>query len=199
MKAFYILKPDSLERKDVIEAYKKLIGSQEYIKNRQQYIINSWVDLSCLLYEPQNIDLIGDEKRKLRLNMLTTIKGYDYLYPNKPAVIDMFDIPNEIQCLIFLNNIKYRIRKEYVLNTSKNYIKFLNLTRKMLTKELKNIDVRNLDISHIRTNHDVNLEIKDYYLAYMNCIHFPDPNIEAIERDIDIMVNEKVLTKKIIL
>ena len=197
MKAFYILKPDALGRKDVIDAYKEMIESQEYVKNRQQYIIDSWIDLSCLLYEPQNKNMEDDEKINLRLRMLTTIKGYDYLYQDKPAVVDVFDVPNKSEFLNLLNDIKYCIRREYVANTPKNYIKFLNLTRDILINELKDIDVRNLNILHIKTNPDVDIE--DYALACMNCIHFPDPNVEAIERDLDIIDNQKILTKKIIL
>lgn len=131
--------------------------------------------------------------------MLTTIKCYDYLHQKSPAIIDIFDIPEDIELLKLLEKIKYIIRQDYVISTPKNYIKFLNVTRELLTNELKDIDIRNLNFSHIKTEFDKNLNIEGYNLAYMNCIHFPDSNIEAIQRDMEILDNHYVLSKKIIL
>ena len=96
-----------------------------------------------------------------------------------------------------LSQIKYDIRNEHVINSKKNYIKFLNLSQDELVKQFKNIDIRNLDILHFKTECNVNFTGSGYNLAYMNCIHFPDPTKESIERDLEIITNNVALTKKI--
>lgn len=197
MKAFYILKPDAIERPEVLKAYETIINSEGYIKNRNQYLIDSWVDLSCKLYEPIDKNISKRSLLELKKQLLTTIKCYDYLYQDKKAVIDIFDIPDDIEILKRLEKLKYLIRKEYVLNTDKNYIKFLNLSKEDLLKELKDIDIRNLNISHVRVNYDENIDARGYNLAYLNCIHISDPNEVSIGRDLDIIESSNVLTKKI--
>lgn len=199
MKAFFILKPDALERCDVIKTYQDIMNSEKYIRSRQQYLINSWVDLSCQLYDPDELTLSKEELIKIRRQMITTIKAYDYLYPNKSAVLDLFDIPDDLQVLKRLETIKYQIRKQFVMNTDKNYFKFLNLLKEDLLQPLKNIDIRSLKIEHVRVG--CNEEITDdyYWMAYLNCLHFPDPNSISIARDLKIIETPKVLTKKIIL
>ena len=197
MKAFYILKPDSIERKKVITEYKEIIKSQPFIINREQYLIKSWVELSSLLYDPIDKNLSLDELIKIRKQMLTTIKGYDYLFTDKPAIIDIFDIKNDIELLNILEKIKYQLRKKYVLNTPKNYFKFINLEEDILKEQLKKINISELDVSHIKVNYNENINIPNYNLAFLNCIHFPDPNIKSIERDMEIIESSKILTKKI--
>ena len=44
------------------------------------------------------------------------------------------------------------------------------------------------------TGSDESLNIENYNLAYLNCIHFPDPDIESIERDLEIIETIKILT-----
>lgn len=195
MKAFYILKPDAIQRKEVIDSYKETISEIKGIYNRSQFIIDSWNYLSCMLYDPKDKQLTKDDLIKLRRQLLTTIKCYDHLYQDKPAIIDIFDIDEEL--LKYLEEIKYQIRKKYVLNTPKNYLKFNNLSSSNLEKELSNILTRELDISHIKVNYNESIDIPGYNLAFLNCIHFPDPDTFSIERDLEIIEKSKTLTKKI--
>lgn len=197
MKAFYILKPDMIDRTEVIEYYNKMIDGLSYVGNRRQYLIESWVELSCKLYEPNDSNLSLDELKRIRGQLLTTIKGYDYLFNGRHALIDMFDIPNDIEILRELEKIKYHIRKEYVMRTSKNYFKFTDDIDSLLCGKLKDVPVSSLDVSHIRLNYDEDLEETEYRLAFLNCIHFPDPDEVSILRDIGIIDDAKVLTRKI--
>lgn len=197
MKSFYILKPDGIKRKEVLNSYESLLSKENYIKNRSRYLIDTWVDLSCLLYDPFDKKITEEEKKEIRRKMLTTIKGYDLLYQNNKAIIDIFDIPEDIYLLKRLEQIKYQIRENLVLNTPKNYLKFLNLTDHLLSQELKNINIRELTVSHIKVNHDDFFFEEDYHLACLNCIHFPDPDTKSIERDLEIIESSKILTKKI--
>lgn len=64
---------------------------------------------------------------------------------------------------------------------------------------MNNIDVKNLRVSHIRTDSSIDLNIDGYNLAFMNCIHFPDPNLKSMQRDLEILDSHSVLTRKIIL
>ncbi len=196
MKAFFILKPDALERPNVISTYQDIVPSTSYIENRHQYLIDSWVKLSCLLYEPSTNNNLED-LITLRHHLLTTIKCYDYLYYQKPALIDIFDVPNDINILKDLEKIKYKIRKEHVLKTDKNYLKFNNLTNEILNNELINIDIDSLDVSHLKVSYNESLEIPGYNMAFLNCIHTSDPQISAYEKDLLIIEKSKTLTKKI--
>lgn len=197
MKAFYILKPDALKRKEVINAYQNIVQNLRYINNREQYLIDSWKDLSCLLYDPFDKNITEEEKANIRRKMITTIKGYDFLYKDEPAIIDIFDVDESILTLKQLEEIKKYIRYKYVLNTDQNFIKFLDLDDEMLLKKLSEIPISDLNISHLRIGYDDDLFAYGYSLACFNCIHFPEPNIKGIERDFDIIKNEKVLKKKI--
>ena len=197
MKAFYILKPDAVLRPEVLKEYEKIIKQEKYIKNRHQYVIDSWTSLSCLLYEPINNFDNQSDLVNLKTKLLTTIKCYDYLLKNVPAFIDIFDIPEDIEILKKMEQIKIFLRKKYVINTDKNYLKFNNLTEEIIKKNLKDILIEKLDISHIKVRSHENIEIPGYNLAYLNCIHTPDPNIESVQRDLNIIENSKKLIKKI--
>ena len=197
MEAFYIIKPDMVVRNDVMDYYNYVIDMQSYIDNRRRYLIKSWVDLSCMLYEPCGKEMSLDKLKKIRSQMLTTIKGYDYLYRDGIAMIDIFDIPNDNEILDELEKIKYNIRRRYVMNTPKNYFKFNSNIDGLVECKLEDISVRELDVSHIRVNYDEDIDIPEYRLAFLNCIHFPDPDEKSILRDLEIINKSKLLTKKI--
>lgn len=197
MEAFYIIKPDMVFRNDVMDYYNYVIDNQSYIDNRRRYLIKSWVDLSCMLYEPCGKEMSLDKLKKIRSQMLTTIKGYDYLYRDGIAMIDIFDIPNDNEILDELEKIKYNIRRRYVMNTPKNYFKFNSNIDDLVECKLEDISVRELDVSHIRVNYDENIDIPEYRLAFLNCIHFPDPDEKSVSRDLEIINKSKLLTKKI--
>jgi len=197
MQAFFILKPDALVRKEVLNYYEQTISNQEFIKSRNQYLISSWVDLSCKLYNPIDDNLTKEQLIKLKHQLLTTIKAYDYLYKNKEAIIDIFDIPEDIIYLSKLEMIKYDVRQKFVLNTKKNYFKFNNLPKDILTLDLCDIKITDLEVSHICVGAQDEIKKEGYNLAYLNCIHFPDRDISSVEKDFEIIDNTKVLTKKI--
>ena len=73
MKAFFVLKPDAVQRPEVLKAYEQIINSQEYVKNRNQYLIDSWVDLSCKLYEPINVNKTKRGYRTCQKNFQKTL------------------------------------------------------------------------------------------------------------------------------
>lgn len=197
MEAFYIIKPDMVVRNDVMDYYNYVIDMQSYIDNRRRYLISSWVDLSCMLYEPWGKEISLDKLKKIRSQMLTTIKGYDYLYRDGIAMIDIFDIPNDNEILDELEKIKYNIRRRYVMNTPKNYFKFNSNIDDLVECKLEDISVRGLDVSHIRVNYDEDIDIPEYRLAFLNCIHFPDSDEKSVSRDLEIINKSKLLTKKI--
>ena len=197
MEALYIIKPDMVVRNDVMDYYNYVIDMQSYIDNRRRYLIKSWVDLSCMLYEPSDKEMSIDKLKKIRSQMLTTIKGYDYLYKDNIAFFDIFDIPNDNDILDELEKIKYNIRRRYVMNTPKNYFKFNSNIDDLVECKLEDISVRELDVSHIRVNYDENIDIPEYRLAFLNCIHFPDSDEKSVSRDLEIINKSKLLTKKI--
>ena len=184
-------------RNNVMDYYNCVIDNLSYIENRRRYMISDWVDLSCMLYEPSDREMSIDKLKKIRSQMLTTIKGYDYLYKDVFAFIDIFDIPNDINILKKLEQIKYNIRRRYVINTSKNYFKFNSDMVELVCCRLKDIPVKELDVSHIRVDYDEDILDSEYRLAFLNCIHFPDSDCLSVSRDLDVIDKSKLLTKKI--
>ena len=83
------------------------------------------------------------------------------------------------------------------MNTPKNYFKFNSNIDDLVECKLEDISVSDLDVSHIRVNYDEDIDIPEYRLAFLNCIHFPDPDEKSILRDLEIINKSKLLTKKI--
>ena len=84
-----------------------------------------------------------------------------------------------------------------MINTPKNYFRFSDDIDKLVNNKLQDISIGKIDASHIRVNYDEDVIIPGYRLAFLNCIHFPDPLESAVSRDLDVIERSKLLTKKI--
>ena len=84
MEGFYLLKPDMLRDKETIKYYLEYVNSNKYISMQNFYVIDDWITLSKILYEPDSNNLLINELKKIRKQLLATIKGYDIFH--KPII-----------------------------------------------------------------------------------------------------------------
>jgi hypothetical protein len=184
MLVFYLLKPDILNDKEALDYYYKYLESQNY-KIYDEYIINNWIELSKALYEPDSITDI-EMLKKLRKQMITTIKGYQLFYEDK-AKITVFDADeNKLQELF---NFKKDLRKRFVYNTDKYYLVFeedIPLEKKLCDIDIESIKCKSIIVPGGENCNEPNM-------IYFNKIHFPDPTIEAVNRDLRIIEENGVV------
>ena len=181
MRGFYLLKPDMFTSQEALAYYMDYVKNNDNIKSTEFYEIPDWITLSKILYEPNN-NIPLEELKKIRMQMLVSIKGYDLFYKDKGGLLNCIDIkdPTKLQELF---DFKKELRRRYVYQEKKNYIQFLNDIN--LERKLIDIDLSQMDCLTRTVEHDEEIEDPNYHLIFFNKIHFPDPTIEAIERDLD--------------
>ena len=178
MLAFYLLKPDILKDEVALNYCYDFLNEQGIII-KGEYLINNWIDISKRLYEPDN-ELDNDRIRLLRKQMITTIKGYQLTYPDIAMVI-LIEVDEEMLPMLF--KFKKDLRKKFVYNEKKLYLLFQHDLP--LDKKIIDIDIESIKCSSIIVPEIINKD--GYNLVYFNKIHFPDPTIEAVNRDLKII------------
>ena len=198
MTGFYILKPDMINDPNAIKYYLNYIENAKHLTLDNFYQIKDWITLSKLLYEPYDNNLSLEELKRLRKQYLTTIKGYEILYKDTPAILSMINI-NDINTLPELFSFKKELRKKFVNNTNKYYIQFLNDIN--TEKKLIDIDLDKIKTNIISVSSNESISDPNYNMIFFNKIHFPDATIESISHDrscIDELniINSKNLIKR---
>lgn len=187
MNAFFILKPDLLDNTELLEEYKKMLQLQEYLVHESYLLINDWVESSLRMYDVSQLE---PNKENIRKKMLITILGYYKYYKNKGAIIDLVRVDESD--LIKMNQFKKDFREKYVVKSDKNYICINNMDIIRLSSPLTNVPLNMVEASYYKTSYDVE-EIKEgYNLIYFNKLHCPDPNIDCVNRDLDILDYKKL-------
>ena len=181
MRGFYLLKPDMLCDSDAFNFYLDYINNSKIITAKNFYVIDDWIKLSKLLYEPDIDNMSLVELRKLRKQMLVTIKGYDLFYKNKEAIFSEIDI-HDLSRLQELFDFKKELRKRFVYGENKNYISFKSDID--FDKRLIDIDLDMIECETLTVGASENVIDNDYNMIFFNKIHFPDPNVGAINRDL---------------
>lgn len=199
MKAFNIIKPDMIEDEESTKYYFSFLKNEMKIDTITQYKINDWVSLSKKLYE---MDLInGDDTIEnivmRRKQLLTTILGYYMCFNNKYATANVFDIgiTNIELKLNQLSKFKKILRKKYVYDTDKYYLKILNMSDIDLENSLEQINLGLIksDLVTLPANTEFNEE--NYNMIFFNKIHFPDPDIEKIKSELNLLNENGVFNK----
>ena len=178
MRAFYLFKPDILNDIEALNYCYSFLNNQG-IEIKGEYLINNWIDISKLLYEPSNETDI-DKIKLLRKQMLTTIKGYQIAYKDE-AIVIIIEVEEELLPLLF--NFKKELRKKYVYGEEKMYLLFEN--ELPLDNKLSDINLEKIKCTSILVPKLI--DIQGYNLVYFNKIHFPDPTKAAVNRDLRII------------
>lgn len=188
MQAFYLLKPDILTDKKALDYYYKFLSDQK-IKIYDEYLINNWINLSKLLYEPDYEKDI-EKIKKIRKQMITTIKGYQLFYEDKALINTIEADQNRLQDLY---DFKKELRKQFVYDEEKYYLVFEEDIP--TDKKLSDINIENIKCNAIIVPKMIKKE--GYNLVYFNKIHFPDPTKEAVNRDLIIIEENGVCDNKV--
>lgn len=193
---FNILKPDMVDHKEALDFYFKKIEKKFGHESYKIYKISDYVTLSMNIYESElskNYKII-EELYSKRLQLLTTLKGYKSIYFKNEAFLVLLDVDQKLA--FYLHELKKEIRENFVYNTKKNYLHFLNLNEEILSKPLYNIDIDLLKAQIESVGSNEKFEKEDYNMIYFNKIHFPDPNPKSINLEFKIIKDFGIVRKR---
>lgn len=186
MKAFYILKPDMLENKEFLLAYREMIQDSKFMKSLGTYNLGNWCELASLLYDIYPSDKKQEDVIAWRKKMMITIMGYYKYYKEKEALIDIIDVPSDM--LVAMEEKKKEYRKLYVYDRDKYFVNIASDGNISYNDCMSSIDLSKVNASYYMTKkgHDEEIHV-GYNLILFNKIHSPDPTREDIERDMEII------------
>lgn len=192
MKLFNVIKPDMVNDIEAMAFYFECLKNNFYVEEYSMYSIKSWVDLSKKLYFfDSNQDL---SKKK---QILTTILGYYLLYNDESAIVNLYDVENINQeKLRQLYDLKKQLRKRYVLNTDKYYIRILNENIIDYAKPLDELQLEILDYEIVKVPFNNEYDVNGFRMAFFNKLHFPDPNFYIVNRELSLLASENVFEQK---
>lgn len=195
MTGMYIIKPDMVNEPDAMTFYKMFLNDNPKINLKEQYKIDDWVELSKILYEPDNIKNL-EELRRVRMQLMTTIKGYEHFFKKQTAILSLIEIDDNYN-LQELYDFKKELRKKFVVNGDKYYFKYDSINSQNLFKnKLVDIDTSQVNGSFLKLSNFEKEPCDDYQMIYFNKIHFPDPNEKSLDRDLECVKRLKIISDK---
>lgn len=199
MEVFNILKPDMISNKEALDFYFDYMLNRFEIDITKMYYIQNWVSISKKIYELDVCDsnLLSHNIIEKRKRLLITILGYYLYYKNQKAIITLYNV--DIKKPYILNQLsvfKKELRTRYVLNTDKYYLRILNLSEINLELPLKSIDLQNIKTETIIVPSSENFDNPNYDMVFFNKIHFPDPNIETIQKELRILRENDIFNEE---
>lgn len=198
MLVFNIIKPDMLKHDESLSFYHNHINSIIGSDNIEYYEINNWTELSKRIYElevnKQEEEILKEQRRK---ELLTTILGYNIYYPENKAMLALYDINGfALEKLYELEMLKKEIRKRFVYNTDKYFLKTKSDYLINFSEKLNEIDqsLVSADVIVIPNEQDVN--DTSYLLIHFNKIHLPDIDISSIYEELQILKEQEIISSK---
>lgn len=163
------------------------------------YHTSKWDNLYELFHEKELNDMNNTVSDNIKINIWMSKK----IYGNSSIILflqhdkytqdeDLFKKTNEL---------KFIIREKYNDTRNGQFVIAVNADKANL--ELQHLDRRG-SLCVVKSDEIIQFsqqmkEKGNYVPAYFNYIHCPDPNVEEIESEYNIMHNQKILTKKNIL
>lgn len=190
MEVFNILKPDMIRNKEALNFYFDYMLNRFGIDIKKMYYIQDWVSISKKIYELDACDsnLLSQDIIEKRKKLLITILGYYLYYKNQQAIISLYSVDIEKPNILNqLRSFKKELRNRYVLNTDRYYLRILNLSEINLELPLKLIDLQNIETETIIVPSSEYFDNPNYDMVFFNKIHFPDPNIETVQKELKIL------------
>lgn len=178
----FIMKPDMIDNIRAQRYFYNLLKENGNIQIIDQISVNKWSMLAKELYEEES-----DNKELYNLKIIRTILTYKQIYPIDKAKIVKVSFNSEIISLKQLEEIKKEIRRVFAYAVdAKYYIKILNPQEINFNQKL--VDIETDKIKYDIKCYDRLIEDDIYKFAYLNMIHFSDPDELSIEID-----NNKIL------
>jgi len=184
MYLFNIIKPDMVNDTESMEFYIHYLKYKLNIEIDKMYYLADWPSVAQKLYDLdlKNCDLDSEIIKKRQL--LTTILGYYIRFSNEPAMVSLYYLDKiDKNDLIQLSNLKKELRRRYVINNDKYYIKILNESIIDYSRPLSKIDLKTLETDIVRVPFDTEFSVPGYNMVFFNKLHFPDPDISVINRE----------------
>lgn len=186
MELFNIIKPDMVNDSESFEFYMNYMRFKLNIEIDSMFYLLDWPSVAQTLYDLDfNIaSVYSDNQVMKRKQLFTTILGYYLYYYNQPAIISLFHIDNvEEYNLQQLVSLKKELRQRYVVNSDKYYIRILNESIIDYSKPFNTIDLGRVETDVVRIPSSQDFFNPDYNMVFFNKLHFPDPDIIAINRE----------------
>lgn len=202
MITYNILKPDILGKDNEEIEYLNRIKSELHVVPKSIYKIPNWPEFSKSIYEEEilNEGFNNESLQLRRKQLLVNAIAYDQIFKDLYARLLLFEIDGNYEelkeKLKVFNIIKKEFRKKYVYNQKKYYVKFKT------DREIKyDMPLYMKDYSFIVPEikvleHNQELNEDGYELAFFNKIHCPDPIIEYIDYELDLMKKQGIIKPK---
>lgn len=186
-----------LDHYDSMKFYFDYINSK-FDNNVNLYKIRSWTEISKQIYELEVSNISTDiEKLKRRKELLVSILGYHIYYPKNMALLCLYNVANSNNKVLFeLENFKKELRKRYVYNTDKHFLRIHEENLPNYSESLKNIDLNLISADYMVLSNNQELCDDTFSMIYFNKLHFPDPNINAINKEIQILNQNGIINNK---
>lgn len=199
MEVFNILKPDMIRNKEAMNFYFDYMLNRFGIDITKMYYIQDWILISKKIYELDVCDskLLSQDIIEKRKKLLITILGYYLYYKNQQAIISLYSV--DIKKPYILNQLsafKKELRNRYVLNTDRYYLRILNLSEINLELPLKSINLQDIQTETIIVPSSEYFDNPNYDMVFFNKIHFPDPNIETIQKELRILRENDIFNEE---
>ena len=199
MEVFNILKPDMIRNKEALNFYFDYMLNRFGIDIKKMYYIQDWVSISKKIYELDACDsnLLSQDIIEKRKKLLITILGYYLYYKNQQAIISLYSVDIEKPNILNqLRSFKKELRNRYVLNTDRYYLRILNLSEINLELPLKLIDLQNIETETIIVPSSEYFDNPNDDMVFFNKIHFPDPNIETVQKELKILRENDIFNEE---
>lgn len=195
MKVFYILKPDIFRSKEALKYYKNSVLDNLFVHNAEFFCIRDWLEFSKILYD-QDEKLTIEQLKEKRRKILTTILGYKKYYEGKNAIVNTFEIPNDEKCLKDIFDFKKKLRQIYVCGENQHFVKINDLRVIPYENNIITYDLDDLNLEFKVLPSNVTMKDKSFQMIFFNKIHFPDPDINSLEKDMNLLKDYGVFEEK---
>ena len=184
MDFFNIIKPDMVNDTESMEFYINYLKYKLNIEIDKMYYLPDWPSVAQKLYDLDLKNCDSDSEIIKKRQLLTTILGYYIRFSNEPAKVSLYYLDKiDENDLIQLSNLKKELRRRYVINNDKYYIKILNESIIDYSRPLSKIDLKTLETDIVRVPFDTEFSVPGYNMVFFNKLHFPDPDISVINRE----------------
>lgn len=200
MDLFNIIKPDMVNDTESMEFYINYLKYKLNIEIHEMYYLPDWHLVAQKLYDLDLKNCNSDSIKRKQL--LTTILGYFIRFNDEPAMLSLYHLDKiDGNDLIQLFNLKKELRRRYVINNDKYYIRILNESIIDYSKPLSEIDLKTLESDIVRIPCNEEFYDPEYNMVFFNKLHFPDPDISVINREREFLdsinaFDEKRLVKR---
>lgn len=198
MLVFNIIKPDMINHSESINYYYDFINSNFDISSMNTYLISNWVDLAKKIYESEvEKQTTSITRLKKTKEILTTILGYNLFYKENNALLNIYEVPlRTFETLELLVAFKKDLRKKYVYETDKYYIKTINFNESNYEMPLSMVNIDNIELETFKIPFNQSFDDRDFNMVYFNKLHFPDPDPIAISKELKILKESGIICDK---